>query len=59
MGWGSGEDEEAGAILKVHEALGIFLFWEDGEIGGGRLVGKFCVCTLALSLLGRGDMIRK
>jgi len=27
VGWGSGEDEEAGAILKVHEALGIFLFW--------------------------------
>jgi len=26
VGWGSGEDEEAGAILKVHEALGIFLF---------------------------------
>ena len=26
MGWGSGEDEEAGAILKVHLALGIFYF---------------------------------
>jgi len=26
VGWGDGEDEEAGAILKVHEALGIFYF---------------------------------
>jgi len=34
VGWGSGEDEEAGAILKVHEALGIFLFWEDSWIMG-------------------------
>jgi hypothetical protein len=26
VGWGSGEDEETGAILKVDEALGIFYF---------------------------------
>ena len=26
MGWGSGEDEETGAILKVNQALGIFYF---------------------------------
>ena len=26
MGWGSGEDEETGAILKVDQALGIFYF---------------------------------
>jgi len=26
VGWGRGEDEEAGAILKVYEALGIFYF---------------------------------
>jgi hypothetical protein len=26
VGWGSGEDEEAGAILKVQVALGIFYF---------------------------------
>lgn len=25
-GWGSGEDEESGAILKVIQALGIFYF---------------------------------
>jgi hypothetical protein len=26
VGWGRGEDEETGAILKVCEALGIFYF---------------------------------
>lgn len=26
MGWGSGEDEESGAILRVIQALGIFYF---------------------------------
>jgi hypothetical protein len=26
VGWGMGEDEDAGAILKVYEALGIFYF---------------------------------
>jgi len=26
VGWGSGEDEESGAILKVTQALGIFYF---------------------------------
>jgi hypothetical protein len=26
VGWGSGEDEETGAILKVDKALGIFYF---------------------------------
>jgi hypothetical protein len=26
VGWGSGEDEETGAILKVDQALGIFCF---------------------------------
>ncbi len=36
MGWGSGEDEEAGAILKVHEALGIFYFGKIlGLLGAG------------------------
>jgi hypothetical protein len=28
VGWGSGEDEETGAILKVQQALGIFYFEE-------------------------------
>ena len=26
VGWGAGEDEDAGAILKVRTALGIFYF---------------------------------
>jgi hypothetical protein len=36
VGWGSGEDEEAGAILKVDEALGIFYFGRYfGKLGEG------------------------
>jgi hypothetical protein len=31
VGWGSGEDEESGAILKVIQALGIFYF--DRNLG--------------------------
>ena len=57
MGWGSGEDEESGAILKVNKPWG-FLFWEEFWIADGKLVGKFDVftLTLALSLVGRGDI---
>jgi hypothetical protein len=29
VGWGRGEDEEMGAILKVREALGIFYFKKE------------------------------
>jgi hypothetical protein len=38
VGWGSGEDEESGAILKVNKPWG-FLFWEDFWIADGKLVG--------------------
>jgi hypothetical protein len=39
VGWGSGEDEEAGAILKVHEALGIFYFGTLVGLQGEKLEG--------------------
>jgi len=36
VGWGSGEDEEAGAILKVNQALRIFYFEKIvGLLGAG------------------------
>lgn len=46
VGWGSGEDEETGAILKVHVALGIFYF---GKIVGLREGGCRASSMLAPS----------
>jgi hypothetical protein len=37
VGWGSGEDEETGAILKVHVALGIFYFGAIMGLPGEKL----------------------
>jgi hypothetical protein len=58
VGWGSGEDEESGAILKVIQALGIFLFWQESRNCGVGSTGKYDVATLslALSLIRRGDL---
>jgi hypothetical protein len=36
VGWGSGEDEESGAILKVIQALGIFYFEQESTSSGLR-----------------------
>jgi hypothetical protein len=60
VGWGSGEDEEAGAILKVHASLGDFLFWHACGVAGGKFVRIFAVSaiTLPLSLCKRKPLER-
>jgi len=45
VGWGSGEDEESGAILKVTQALGIFCFGTILEMLGEGL------CAMPMPLL--------
>jgi hypothetical protein len=42
VGWGSGEDEESGAILKVIQALGIFYFGQQFTPSGLRYLGLVC-----------------
>ena len=58
MGWGDGEDEEAGAILKVHEALGIFLFWRVFPLRGVGLGTQSygSIHLLALTYQVRGNL---
>ena len=51
MGWGKGEGEEAGAILRVFQALRIFCL-RHYERQGVALVGAWCLCLTLLWTTG-------
>jgi len=64
VGWGKGEGEEAGAILRVFQALRIFCL-RNRRLQGGALVGAWCCCLALLGTAGvaqageRDDMSMK
>ena len=53
VGWGTGEDEEAGAILRVFSGLGDFLFWRlDGSTDDNRWAVLALLLTWSVWLHG-------
>ena len=60
-GWGTGEDEEAGAILKVCLGLGDFFFLSDGtDITLSSPCSRWCCrCFVRWQLkVGKESMVR-